>query len=178
MLGTRWKAQRKVDPVHDKLQASVPSFNAGRRRLLIAGASVFVLAVGYRVWSRTPPDFGGNALSATEAHALALSGDITLIDIRTPREWRRTGLGQGAHPIDMRREDFLDRLIQVAGPDHSAPIALICARGVRSARLGNALKQAGYTNISDVSEGMLGSHAGPGWLKHGLPLRPHSEGDE
>ena len=32
------------------------------------------------------------------------------------------------------------------------------------------LREAGFTNIIDVPEGMLGSGAGPGWLKSGLPL--------
>lgn len=32
------------------------------------------------------------------------------------------------------------------------------------------LRAAGFTQIIDVPEGMLGSGAGPGWLKRGLPV--------
>ena len=33
-----------------------------------------------------------------------------------------------------------------------------------------ALQLAGYDGFSDVSEGMLGSNRGPGWIKAGLPV--------
>jgi rhodanese-related sulfurtransferase len=109
-------------------------------------------------------------LSATEAFAKAATGKITLIDIRTPEEWAETGSGSGAKRLDMRREDFVDTLEKIIGGDKSKPVALICARGVRSSRLSRALRQAGFTNIIDVPEGMLGSYAGPGWLERGLPV--------
>jgi rhodanese-related sulfurtransferase len=41
---------------------------------------------------------------------------------------------------------------------------------VRSSRLSRTLRDAGYSNVIDVPEGMLGSYAGPGWLERGLPL--------
>jgi hypothetical protein len=36
--------------------------------------------------------------------------------------------------------------------------------------MSNLLENAGFTNIIDVPEGMMGSRAGPGWLKRGLPV--------
>ena len=79
-------------------------------------------------------------------------------------------MGEGAIPIDMRRPDFTDALrAEIVGRE-DVPVALICARGVRSARLSQRLAEAGFTNIIDVPEGMLGSGAGPGWLKRGLPV--------
>jgi rhodanese-related sulfurtransferase len=109
-------------------------------------------------------------LTAPEAHAKAVTGDITLIDIRTPEEWAETGSGAGAHRLDMRREDFVQALDRLLGGDRTKPVALICARGVRSSRLSRSLREGGYTNIIDVPEGMLGSYAGPGWLERGLPI--------
>ncbi|MCX8952452.1 rhodanese-like domain-containing protein, partial [Ruegeria sp. NA] len=41
--------------------------------------------------------------------------------------------------------------------------------------LSNRLIEAGFTNIIDVPEGMLGSAAGPGWVRTGLPVRKYSE---
>lgn len=109
------------------------------------------------------------AVSVQEAFVGVPNGDFTLIDIRRPDEWARTGVGVGAIPIDMRDNDFVTQLLaNVSGKD--APIALICARGVRSRGLGRRLAQAGFTNIIDVPEGMLGSGAGPGWLGAGLPV--------
>lgn len=111
------------------------------------------------------------ALSAPAAFGAAASGDVVLIDIRRPDEWAATGLPGPAIPLDMRLPDFTDRLTSLVDGDLSRPVALICARGVRSARLANALAAAGFTDIRDVPEGMLGSRAGPGWLARGLPTK-------
>lgn len=153
-----------------------PARGPSRRKFL--GLALAAAAVAVAAWrlSLRRPAFNGAQLSVAEAHAQAGRGDIWLIDIRRPDEWRRTGIGEGAHPIDMRRKDFtqvLHRVVQTA-PDR--PVALICARGVRSARFGKALISAGYDNIVDVPEGMLGSSAGPGWLRSGLPVRRY-DGD-
>ena len=109
------------------------------------------------------------ALSVAQAHDAARRGTLTLIDIRRPDEWSRTGVPQGAHPLDMRDPAFSQKLLALV-PDSDAPIALICARGVRSRGLAQRLTGAGFTNILDVPEGMLGSGAGPGWLAAGLPV--------
>lgn len=143
---------------------------------MLLGGAAALAAGGVYWWRATPPYYGGAKLTVAQAHEAAASGDVVLVDIRTPREWAQTGVPEGAHPIDMRRDDFLATLSQVAGTDKGRPIAVICARGVRSARLSRALTEAGYTNIVDVPEGMLGSAAGPGWLKTGLPVAAVEEG--
>ena len=143
-----------------------PSNNFSRRILLMAaGAS---LITGMAV-AQTVPGNGGT-LTPPDAHALAASGKITLIDIRRPDEWAATGSGQGAHRLDMRRGDFIPELLKLVKQDTAAPVAVICARGVRSKWLSSTLMKAGFTNIIDVPEGMMGSRAGPGWLKRKLPV--------
>ena len=140
------------------------------RRSLLAGGAVLAGALAAGYWRRSRvPDHGLEKISAAEAHRRAAAGEILLVDIRTPREWRRTGLGTSAVPIDMRRQDFLDALA-AAGGGTGRPVALICARGGRSARMALRLQQAGYAQIIDVAEGMLGSGAGPGWIAAGLPV--------
>ena len=148
-----------------------------RRAFLGAGALValsaggFVAADGQNLfYAAITEDFPGGILTAPEAHQKAVTGEITLIDIRRPDEWARTGSGEGAHRIDLRVDDFAAQVQAAAGDDLNAPVALICARGVRSARISNQLIAAGFTNIIDVPEGMLGSAAGPGWLQRGLPV--------
>jgi len=148
-----------------------------RRAFIGAGALValsaggFVAADGQNLfYAAITEDFPGGILTAPEAHQKVVAGEITLIDIRRPDEWARTGSGEGAHRIDLRVDDFADQVLAAAGGDPNAPVALICARGVRSARVSNQLISAGFTNIIDVPEGMLGSAAGPGWLKRGLPV--------
>lgn len=124
-------------------------------------------ALFYAAVAETPP---GATLSAEEAHRQAGTGEILLIDIRRPEEWAATGSAEGAVRLDMRRDDFIAALESLAQGDRDRPIALICARGVRSARLANRLAAAGFTRIIDVPEGMMGSLSGPGWLARGLPV--------
>ena len=142
-----------------------------RRAILVLG--IAGIATGGAVaaqWYNILADNGAKALSPQDAHAAATAGGVILVDIRRPDEWARTGIGQHAIPIDMRRADFETALIDAAKGDRSFPVALICARGVRSRRMTERLTAAGFTNIVDVPEGMLGSGAGPGWLKRGLPV--------
>jgi rhodanese-related sulfurtransferase len=116
------------------------------------------------------PRFEGDTLTPPEAYELAVAGEIILIDIRRPDEWEKTGSAGGGHRIDMRDDDFVDKLLAITGGRKDVPVALICAGGVRSARLGNRLSKAGFSHIIDVPEGMMGSSAGPGWIKRGLPV--------
>ena len=140
------------------------------RRFVLLGGGAAAAAAGIWWQRRQPPDHNHPRLTAAEAFAAARDGELVLVDIRTPQEWRSSGVPVGSHQIDMRREDFIDALKAVAGPDSSAPVALICARGVRSARLTLALAEAGFVNVIDVPEGMLGSGAGPGWIAGNLPV--------
>ena len=113
-------------------------------------------------------------ISAPDAYALAQAGEITLIDIRTPREWRNTGVPEGAALINMRDRDFVDQVLAQIGGDKSTPIALSCATGGRSSNSARKLRELGFTNVSDVSEGFHGNRtAGPGWEARGLPIEPY-----
>lgn len=149
---------------------SLPRLGLSRRTLLLgAGAALAATASGsYAVLSRDR--FAGTELSPPDLLEAIKSSDVLLIDIRRPDEWAATGLAEGAQPLDMRRDDFVVELSRLTGGDRDAPVALICARGVRSDRMSARLAEAGFTNIIDVPEGMLGSRAGPGWLARGLPV--------
>lgn len=145
--------------------------------LLLAGALWMTLAP-VSFWAMLTPDHSGADLSVSQAHDQAVAGELLLVDIRRPDEWRRTGLGEGAEPLDMRRKDFVAALSALVDGDLDRPVALICARGVRSARLSQRLSAAGFTQIIDVPEGMLGSRAGPGWLASDLPTRRYGAASE
>ena len=122
-------------------------------------------------------DRAEGALSVADAHQLALNGEIYLIDIRRPDEWDRTGIAAPAIPIDMRRDDFETVLQSIFDQNGVLPVALICARGVRSDRMNRRLKNAGFSGILDVPEGMLGSGAGPGYIQRALPIRAPSDAE-
>lgn len=142
------------------------SISLTRRALLLSGMAFVALPAGAQTAAQL---IASKTLSVEDAYDLAQNGAITLVDIRRPDEWAATGVGEGANPLDMRRKDFLSALDTLVGGDRTAPIAVMCARGVRSKWLSAQLTNAGFTQIIDVPEGMLGSKAGPGWLRIGLP---------
>jgi rhodanese-related sulfurtransferase len=116
------------------------------------------------------PTYNGTSIDPATAFRRAEAAEIILIDIRRPDEWLATGTGRGAHLIDLRRPDFIETLSSLVNGDRTRPVALICAKGVRSARMANLLTRNDFTQVINVSEGMLGSSDGPGWIARGLPL--------
>lgn len=148
---------------------------AGVLIALVLAGGVWMLLAPVSFWGLLTPDYTGQDLTVAEAHAQATSKDIVLVDIRRPDEWRKTGIGIGAVPLDMRRKDFTEALKALVGGDLNTRIALICARGVRSAIMSKRLSDAGFTQIVDVPEGMLGSRIGPGWLAANLPTRSYKD---
>jgi len=113
-------------------------------------------------------------ISAADAATMVQSGKVTLIDIRRPEEWRQTGVAKGAVRIDMQHPGgapgFLNEVLQQVGGDRDAPIALICRTGNRTTQVQKFLEAQGFTHVYNVKEGMVGSAAGPGWIKRGLPV--------
>lgn len=140
------------------------------RRLILAAGALLVAGVAGGRWFNIGASLSDGGLSVGDAHQRAVAGEILLIDIRRPDEWARTGVAAGAEPLDMRLADFQDRLAVLMARRPGVPVAVICARGVRSRALSARLRQAGIDDVMDVPEGMLGSGAGPGWLAAGLPL--------
>jgi rhodanese-related sulfurtransferase len=147
-----------------------------RRRFLIGAGALALVGAGFAAtegrnlyWSVLSEDVAAR-IDVAEAYRRAEAGEIVLIDIRRPDEWEATGSPASGHRLDMRREDFTEALLELTGGASDVPVALICARGVRSSRLTNRLTEAGFTQVIDVPEGMLGSAAGPGWIREGLPL--------
>ena len=118
----------------------------------------------------------GPELSAPDALARAGAGQHTVIDIRTPQEWRQTGVGKRVQRLDMRHpggpKGFVADVLASVGGDRTAPIGLLCRTGNRSGQMQRLLQDNGFTQVFNVREGMVGSSAGPGWIKRGLPLEP------
>ena len=146
-----------------------------RRRVMIAAALGGAAATSEAIRYALRPATEGALVTPEEAHQQAVTGVSTLVDIRRPDEWAHTGIGEGAHPLDMRRDDFIPALSQLVGNQRDRPVILICAGGVRSRIMGQRLAEAGFTRIIDVPEGMLGSRVGVGWIRRGLPLVPWEE---
>ncbi len=114
-------------------------------------------------------------LSAEAAFKRMQARQLTLIDVRSPKEWRNTGVARNAKTITIHdplgTAGFVAKVKAFARGDLNKPIALICAVGVRTTRASQILRRAGFKNIYHVREGMFGNPKdGPGWLKRGLPV--------
>jgi rhodanese-related sulfurtransferase len=147
----------------------MPCFRRHFIRRALAAAAIVVLPLSV---SGAGPD--SLDLSAPEARARAAAGEVVLIDIRRPDEWRATGVAEGATRIDMLHpggaEGFTRAVLERVEADRNAPIALICRTGNRSTQVQRYLLAQGFTRVYNVREGMAGSAAGPGWLSRGLPI--------
>jgi rhodanese-related sulfurtransferase len=94
-----------------------------------------------------------------------IDSGVPLIDVRTPGEWRETGVIEGSHLLtffdERGRYDaaaWLAELERIAGPDQ--PVALICATGGRTTAISFFLdQQVGYDKVYHATEGVIG------WLK-------------
>ncbi|WP_375255416.1 rhodanese-like domain-containing protein [Yoonia sp.] len=108
--------------------------------------------------------------SVGEAHDALQQDLIRMIDVRSRQEWAETGLADRAWAISLHEDRFPERLFAARALAEGRPVALICATGGRSGSVMRSLRQAGYSGFVDVSEGMLGSARGPGWIAAGLPV--------
>lgn len=89
-----------------------------------------------------------------------LDAKTPIVDIRTPGEWKETGLLQGAIPImffneqgNYNVEAFLQELSTKV--DTKKPFALICRTGSRTKLVSNFLsKEYGY-DVIDLQGGMM-----------------------
>jgi rhodanese-related sulfurtransferase len=104
---------------------------------------------------------------------------IPVIDIRTSREWKETGLIAGSHPVTFFRADgrydvgdFLSRLKRLGIDSKEKPFILVCRSANRTRTLGNFLnEELGYENVYQLKGGILN------WRAHGKPLVPYRPSD-
>ena len=88
--------------------------------------------------------------------------NVPVIDIRTPGEWKETGVIPGSHKImffdergNYNVQKFLDELHKVA-PDKDKPVILVCRTASRTKIVGDFLsKQVGYKKVRDLKGGIM-----------------------
>lgn len=119
---------------------------------------------------------GPGYVSPEDAYAQAQRGDLTIVDVRSPGEWHKTGIPKGAAAITIHDPrgpaGFLDSVLKMVDGDRQRPLAMICASGTRSAAATAYLRSQGFTNVYDIHVGMLGRDGSPGWIARDLPLQP------
>lgn len=100
-------------------------------------------------------DFGKSHVPTVEAEEVKRAMDakeqFVLIDVRTEGEYSR-GKIQGSLHIPV--EEISDKVKTVI-PDASAKIFVYCLSGSRSVYAVEVMMKLGYTNVYDVSHGLL-----------------------
>lgn len=89
-----------------------------------------------------------------------LDQGVVLVDVRTPAEWRQTGVIEGSRLLTFFDENgqydaaaWLDRLGEIVTPEQ--PVALICATGGRTRPISHFLdEQVGYRRVYNVTDGI------------------------
>jgi rhodanese-related sulfurtransferase len=142
---------------------------AGLIALLVAVAAPKAFAAPQQTSTPQP----GARVVSSAAYAKA-TGGATLIDVREPTEWTDTGMPSEAHGVPISSPDFIKRVLAEVGGDKSKPVAVICKSGARSTRAAAQLSAAGFTNVTNVGDGMSGNpNVGAGWIASNLPLKPY-----
>ncbi len=141
------------------------------RRASMAG---FIMLLGTLALAATAAAGEGGVISAEAAAERATNGEIVVIDVRSPQEWRQTGVAKGARRVTIHDPGglpgFVEAMKAALGGDLKRPIAVICATGNRSTLARRLLARAGFTRVLNIKEGMLGGANGPGWIRRGLPV--------
>ena len=83
-----------------------------------------------------------------------------LVDVREESEYAKSHLPGAAH----LGKGVIERDIEHAIPDPSAPIVLYCGGGYRSALAAASIQRMGYTNVISMDGGFRG------WSEAGYPI--------
>ena len=113
----------------------------------------------------------GESMSPTDALKQVEAGEMILLDIRTPQEWKQTGIASVAIPLTMHSKEFLAGFKKVVENNPGKKIGIICATGGRTQWLQAELAKRGLAPVIDVSEGMMGNKKGPGWIARGMEIK-------
>ena len=109
------------------------------------------------------------AITPAELEQMQAKG-VPVIDIRTPMEWKQTGIIKGAHKMmfftprgeaDVANWFYeLGRLVK----DKNEPFIIYCAHANRTKVLGQGLEQMGFKHVYELKGGIEN-----GWIKAGKP---------
>ena len=93
---------------------------------------------------------------------------VVVIDIRTPQEWKDTGIIEGAKKITFFSERgqplIADWFFEVGHfiKDKKTPFIIYCAHASRSKALGEGLESMGFEHVYELKGGIEN-----GWMKAG-----------
>lgn len=91
-------------------------------------------------------------ISAEKAKEMIDAGDVTIVDVRTSAEYKE-GHIPGAYNLPL---DAIAATPPVALPDKDATLIVYCLSGGRSKNASKKLVAMGYTQVFDMSGGIMG----------------------
>ena len=109
------------------------------------------------------------SVNANTFEKLMAKGYLT-IDIRTPMEWKQTGIIKGAHKMmfftPQGQPDLAGWFFELGHlvKDEEQPILIYCAHANRSKALGEGLDRMGFKQVYELKGGIEN-----GWIKAGKP---------
>ena len=117
---------------------------------------------GIDAWTQSGrPTMSVPQMSVEELRQRLASGDgPRVLDVREPSEWNAAHI-EGAHLQSVR---LLPQRIAELPFSTSDPIAVICHSGARSSIASSVLQRNGFTNVSNVTGGMVA------WKDRGFPV--------
>ncbi len=101
-------------------------------------------------------------VGVTDFEKLVKEGKVTLVDVRTPKEYAQ-GHIDGAINVDWKNRHFADNITKVVGNDK--PAAIYCRSGNRATRAMYAMDALGYNEIYNLEHGIKS------WKAENKPLK-------
>jgi rhodanese-related sulfurtransferase len=143
------------------------------RRYRFSGMKTIALLL-FALVALSAPALASEKMAADAAFAEINAGRMILVDVRTPSEWKATGVAPGAVTLTMNEPGFVEKLKAVVDANPGKRVALICAAGGRSGSVQRQMAQLGIDDDAvDIVEGMKGNWSSPGWIARGLPVTPY-----
>lgn len=123
--------------------------------ILIVFTIILGLSCNTKEKSKTNSQSGKISV-VTSAEFKERSVDQTIIDVRTPEEFRE-GYLEGSVNIDFKNKSFLD---QISKLDKSKPVFIYCRSGRRSSLASKEMIKLGFQEIYDLEGGIKN------WIKN------------
>lgn len=101
-------------------------------------------------------------LDVADFDQLVKKGKVTLVDVRTPKEYAQ-GHIVGAINVDWKNRHFADNITKVVGNDK--PVAVYCRSGNRATRAMYAMDALGYNEVYNLKHGIKS------WKSENKPLK-------
>ena len=102
--------------------------------------------------------------------------NLIVVDIRTEKEWKETGIIPNSILVSMHNNNyeensnFIEQITTILEKHSKENIVFICASGARSEIVTNYFFKEGYQNVSHIPEGIIGKNK-DGWLFLGYPIK-------